>query len=210
MTNRARDLPTGLAVEKASGVGLILATAGALIWANSPAAGSYEALWETMFGPPFDPALTKSLREWINEGLMALFFLLVGLEIKRELVEGDLADVRRASLTVMAALGGMVVPVAIYLAFNHGGPERVGWAIPMATDIAFAVGLVSLVGGSAATALRLFLVAIAVIDDLAAVLVIALFYGHDLSLGFLAGAAVVFLIDHRRGSRMVGLSNAPG
>jgi Na+:H+ antiporter, NhaA family len=201
MSKRICDLPTGLAIEKLGGVGLILATGGALVWANSPAQESYEALRRITFEIPFNPALTKSLKEWVNEGLMAFFFLMVGLEIKREFIEGDLADVRHASLTVIAAMGGMVVPVAIYLAFNGRGAGLVGWAIPMATDIAFAVGLVSLVGGRATTALRLFLVALAVVDDLGAVLVIALFYGHDLSFGFLAGAAAIFLIALAYGRR---------
>jgi NhaA family Na+:H+ antiporter len=188
-----REVLSGPAVDKLAGVGLILATAAALAWANSPLAASYEALREATFGLPFDPALSNTAKRWTNDGLMTLFFLLVGLEIKREVVEGELADLRQASLTLAGAAGGMAVPVAIFVALNQGGVGLRGWAIPMATDIAFAVGLLALAGGRAAAPVRLFLIALAVIDDLGAVLVIALFYGHDPKLAWLAGAAAVFL-----------------
>jgi len=185
------DTPT-LSIERLGGLVLITATGAALVWANSPAAPSYEALREVEFGFAFEPHLFKSLKRWVNDGLMALFFLLVGLEIKREFVEGDLADLRHAGLTLAAAFGGMVLPVVIYLVLNAGGPGLRGWGIPMATDIAFAVGLMALLGGSAAGPLKLLLLAIAVIDDLGAVLVIALFYGHELHLTFVAAAAITF------------------
>ncbi len=177
-------------LETAGGIVMLLAAVVALVWANSPYSGSYEALWET----PLDISLGEllhlelSLREWINDGAMAIFFFVVGLEIKRELVQGELRDRRAAALPAIAALGGMVVPALIYVAFNAGGEGSGGWGIPMATDIAFAVGVISLLGRRVPTGAKLFLLTLAIVDDLGAILVIAFFYTSDLSFQWLAVA----------------------
>lgn len=175
-----------------SGILLLACSALALAWANSPWGDSYFALWETGFtiGPASAP-LTHSLHHWINDGLMAVFFLLVGLEIKRELLVGELASVRQAALPVVAALGGMLMPAAVFVAVNRGGPGASGWAIPMATDIAFALGVLTLVGPRLPVGLKVFLAALAIADDMGAVLVIACFYSSDTSLPALAAAAAI-------------------
>lgn len=172
---------------------LLAAMIVAFIWANSPWRASYFALWEIelVVGPHSRP-LTMSLGHWINDGLMAVFFLLVGLEIKRELVVGELASPRQASLPVMAALGGMVVPALIFFAFNAGTPAVRGWGVPMATDIAFALGVLQLMGPRCPVGLKVFLTALAIIDDMGAVAVIALFYTDTLSIpGMLLAAATL-------------------
>ena len=158
------------------GIVLIVSTLVALGWANSPWGASYEHFWEAplTIGVP-GAALTYSLHHWINDGLMAVFFFLVGLEIKREVLAGELASVRRAALPAAAALGGMVVPALLYSALNVGGEGAAGWGIPMATDIAFALGVLALLGPRTPLALKVFLTALAIVDDLGAVLVIALF-----------------------------------
>lgn len=183
-------------IEAASGIVLLVAAAVALVWANSPWAGAYQTLFEELhlelnFGPVH---LDESFGHLINDGLMAIFFFVVGLEIKRELVMGELRDPKAAALPVLAALGGMVVPALIYVAFTSGmGPEAVrGWGIPMATDIAFAVGVLALLGRRVPSGGKLFILALAIADDLGAILVIALFYTSDLRLGWL-GLAVVGL-----------------
>jgi Na+:H+ antiporter, NhaA family len=161
----------------AGGVVLLGCTAVALAWANSPWAGAYHHLWETpvtVGAPGF--GLTLSLHEWVNDGLMAVFFFLVGLEIKREVLVGELASRRSAALPVAAAAGGMLVPALLYTAVNAGGPGAAGWGVPMATDIAFALGILALLGDRVPSGLRVFLAALAIADDLGAVLVIALFY----------------------------------
>jgi len=184
-----------LAIEAAGGVLLIVATVAALIWANSPWSGGYHSLFESEINLQFGTILTLdlSLEAWINDALMALFFFVVGLEIKRELVSGELKDPRAAALPAMAAVGGMVVPALIYVAFNVGGASH-GWGIPMATDIAFALGVVSLLGSRVPGAMKVFLLTLAIVDDIGAIVVIAVFYTSNLSLGWLAIAAVLILV----------------
>ncbi len=177
-----------------SGILLLVAALVAMVWANSGWAGSYNALWSTLFTVGIgDAALSKPLILWVNDGLMAIFFLLVGLEIKRELIEGALSTPRRAALPAIAAAGGMAVPALIYVAFNFGGEGLSGWAIPAATDIAFALGILALLGRRVPVELKVFLTAVAVVDDLGAVLVIALFYTGELATGPLLGAAVAMV-----------------
>src|ERR671939_1735646 len=170
--------------QSSGGILLIIATAVALIWANSPWGESYVALWHTklMVGVG-DFSISKDLTHWINDGLMAIFFLVVGLEIKREVLVGELSSLRGAALPVVAALGGAVVPALIYLTINAGSEGAAGWGIPMATDIAFALGVLALLGQRAPTALKVFLTALAIVDDIVAVLVIALFFTPEVSLG---------------------------
>ncbi|MFC0282342.1 Na+/H+ antiporter NhaA [Camelimonas abortus] len=169
------------------GVVLMLAAAAALAVANSPWAEGYFALLAAHAGP-------LSVSHWINDALMAVFFLFVGLEIKREMLDGQLATWSRRILPGVAALGGMLVPALIYVALNWRHPENLnGWAIPTATDIAFALGVISLLGDRAPAALKVFLTALAIIDDLGAVIIIALFYTADLSLAALGGAAATLL-----------------
>lgn len=174
----------------------------ALILANSPLADQYHHLLETRVMVGFgDWSLNMTLHHWINDGLMALFFLVVGLELKRELLVGELSDLRQALLPVLAAVGGMVLPALLYLAFNAGGPGVRGWGVPMATDIAFALGILALVGRRVPPALLTLLVALAIVDDLGAILVIALFYTAKLNLAALAvaGVVVALLVALNRG-----------
>jgi Na+:H+ antiporter, NhaA family len=199
-----RPLVDFLHTEAAGGVVLVAATVVALVWANSPWDAGYRALWDTQLAVSFaGHTLDLNLRDWVSEGLMALFFLVVGLEIKRELVEGELRDPRQAALPAVAAVGGMVVPAALYLAVNAGGDATAGWGIPMATDIAMAVGVLSLLGPRVAPSLKLFLLALAIVDDIGAVLVIALVYTDDVDLGALvAAAAVVAAVVGLRAARV--------
>jgi Na+:H+ antiporter, NhaA family len=203
-----------LHVEAASGLLLLAAAIVALVCANSPIAESYHHLWEIEVG--FDVAgfgLKHSLHWWINDGLMAIFFFVVGLEIKREMVDGELATLRRASLPIMAAVGGMVVPALIFTAFNSGSAGISGWGIPMATDIAFAVGIMSLLGKRVPPALRVLLLALAIIDDVGAILVIAIFYTAELNFQALwvVGCSLALLfIMQRAGVRQVMLYVIPG
>ena len=179
--------------ESASGVLLIAAALLAFAWANSPWAGSYFALLEVKLGIGLGGlGLEKSIEFWVNDLLMAFFFFLVGLEIKREILVGELADWRRAALPIAGAVGGMILPALIYVAFNLGQPGIRGWGVPMATDIAFALGVLALLGERVSLALKVFLLALAIVDDLGAVLVIALFYTEQLNLGALLLAFVVF------------------
>ncbi|WP_051341451.1 Na+/H+ antiporter NhaA [Azospirillum halopraeferens] len=183
-----------LHTEASGGLLLLAAAAAAIVVANSPLAGGYFGLLHTyVFG--------LSVGHWINDGLMAVFFLLVGLEIKREVLDGQLATWPRRALPGIAAVGGMVVPALIYVAFNGANPETLrGWAVPAATDIAFALGIISLLGSRVPASLKIFLAALAILDDLGAVLIIALFYTAELSLPALglAGAAVAVLIAMNR------------
>src|SRR5918998_205720 len=168
--------------ESASGLVLLACTAVALAWANSPWGASYEHLWETELTLALGPWTARTtLHHLINDGLMAVFFFLVGLEIKREVLVGELASLRQAALPVAAALGGMLVPAALYALLNASGPGAPGWGIPMATDIAFALGILALLGDRVPLALKVFLAALAIIDDIGAVLVIALFYTSAVS-----------------------------
>jgi len=173
-----------LALESAGGILLLIAAAVALLLDNSPLAESYRSLLELHAGVTLGPlGLEKSLLHWINDGLMAVFFLLVGLEIKREILEGELSSVRQVALPGLCALGGMAAPAAVYLLANRGAPENLdGWAIPAATDIAFAMGVMALLGKRVPESLKIFLLALAIIDDLGAIVIIALFYTADLSL----------------------------
>jgi NhaA family Na+:H+ antiporter len=191
----ARPMVDFLQIEAASGLLLLTATAVALIWVNSPLGDSYHDLWHAEISIRFGDLLTLSepLEAWVNDALMAIFFLVVGMEIKSELVVGDLRDPRVAALPAIAAVGGMVVPALIFTAFNLGGDASSGWGIPMATDIAFAVGVLTLLGKRAPARLKLFLLTLAIADDLGAIIVIALFYTSDLSFGWL-GVAVGLLV----------------
>ena len=187
-----------LRLEAASGIILVIAAAFAMTLANSPLASYYDALFDIpMTIQVGELAISKPLLLWINDGLMAVFFLLVGLEIKREGLEGELAGRDRALLPCIAALGGMIVPALIYAVLNWNDPIRLrGWAIPTATDIAFALGVLALLGNRVPIALKVFLMALAIIDDLGAIVIIAIFYTHDLSLEslVLAGLALVVLL----------------
>ncbi len=179
--------------QSSGGILLILATAVALIWANSPWGEGYAALWHTKLTVGIgDFSISKDLTHWINDGLMAVFFLVVGLEIKREVLVGELSSARNAALPVAAAVGGVVVPATIYLTINAGTEGSAGWGIPMATDIAFALGVLALLGQRAPVALKVFLTALAIVDDIVAVLVIAFFYTSEISWGAL-GVGAAFL-----------------
>ncbi len=171
---------------------LIAAAAVALFWANSPFASAYADLWGTELAIEFGGLqISESLLHWVNDGLMAVFFLVVGLEIKREILVGELATLRRATLPIAAAMGGAVLPALIFLALAGGGTAARGWGVPMATDIAFALGVLALLGTRAPLGLRIFVTALAIVDDLLAVVVIAIFYTSDLSLPALLAAGGV-------------------
>jgi NhaA family Na+:H+ antiporter len=184
--------------EVASGVLLLVATAVALFWANSPWGASYESFWHTdikiVVGSWHFPHMTVG--HFVNDGLMALFFFVVGLEIKRELVTGQLNTLRAAALPAIAAVGGMVGPALLYFMLNNSGEAARGWGIPMATDIAFAVGIVALLGARVSPKLKLFLLTLAIVDDIGAIAVIAIFYTTDLSISWLV-IAVVGLVGIR-------------
>lgn len=171
--------------EKTGGIVLIVCTVVSLVLANSFLGDSYTHFWHARLG-------TESVEYWINDGLMAIFFLLIGLELEREIYIGELSDLKKASLPIFGALGGMLFPAAIYLFFNFGTTSQSGAGIPMATDIAFAVGVLSLLGNRVPAALTIFLMALAVIDDLGAILIIAFFYTSSLNLAFLFGSLGIF------------------
>ena len=201
-----RPVARFLHVEAAGGILLLIATAAALIWVNV-ASGSFERFWSTEISFVFgDFELSEHLLDWVNDGLMTVFFFVVGLEIKREMVTGQLRDRRAAMFPVIAALGGMVVPAGIYLSLNLGGVGESGWGIPMATDIAFALGIVALLGSRVPSALKIFLLTLAIADDIGAIVVIAIFYTSDLSFAWLALAAALFglmVIMNKAGVRYV-------
>ena len=183
--------------QAAGGVLLLICAVIALVWANSAWGESYHALWQLPVAFSIGGlSLDLTLHEVINDGFMAVFFLLVGLEIKREILVGELSTPKNAALPIMAAIGGMVVPALIYYFFNPGGEAARGWAIPMATDIAFSLGVLALLGTRAPLSLKIFLTALAIVDDLGAVLVIAVFYTSDLNLAAftVAGGLTAFLI----------------
>ena len=198
-----------LHIEAASGGVLLACTAIALALANSPWATPFHEFWETSLKVGFGSwELDKSLHFWVNDLLMAIFFFVVGLEIKREIVGGELRTVKKAALPVIAALGGMVTPAGIYLLFNHVGPAERGWGIPMATDIAFVVGVMAAFGSRVPFGLKIFLLSLAIADDMGAVLVIAVAYTEQLQIGMLALAGAGFglvILLNRLGVRQVGI-----
>jgi NhaA family Na+:H+ antiporter len=180
-----------------SGIGLLLlATVAALVLANSPLAMGYERFWETelSIGVAGVLQISESLRHWVTDGLMTLFFFIVGLEIKRELLVGDLRSPRQAALPIAAALGGSLVPALVYTAINWGGNGAQGWGIPMATDTAFSLGILSLLGSRVRPLLLVFLTAFAIVDDILAVLVIAIFYTETIAWTWLGVAAALLSI----------------
>ncbi|MBW3623747.1 MAG: Na+/H+ antiporter NhaA [Armatimonadetes bacterium] len=201
-----RPFQTFFRLESASGILLLLTAIIALIWANSPFAASYFRLWDTLVTVSAGGfIISKPLLLWINDGLMAIFFFVVGLEIKREVLIGELSDPKKAALSVAAAAGGMLFPAGIYALMNAGGAGSAGWGIPMATDIAFALGVLALLGKRVPLSLKIFVTAVAIVDDLGAVLVIAIFYTTKLSLpilgigaAFLAGLALLNVAGVRR------------
>ena len=177
------------------GVMLMVCVAISLYIANSSHAAAFSSLLSTDLGITFGTqAYSFSVSAWINDALMAVFFLLVGLEIKREMVEGELSSLKKASLPVVAALGGMLVPAFIYFLFNKGEATASGWGIPMATDIAFALAIISMLGKSVPTSLKVFLAALAIVDDLGAILVIAVFYTNEVHFDYLLMAGGVMLL----------------
>ncbi len=189
----SRPFQRFFAIEAASGVLLLGATVVALVWANSPFGHAYEQLWHTELAIHLGSwSLGLTLHEWVSDALMTIFFFTVGLEIKRELAYGELSSRDRAMLPVLGALGGMVLPAAIYASVHWGEPTLRGWGIPMATDIAFAVTALSVFGARVPPGLKVFLLALAIADDLGAVAVIAIFYTADLSLPAL-GLAILGL-----------------
>ncbi len=222
MSSRQVRLPLGrylppmgsafVAIEALGGVVLLAATIAALVWANV-SFSSYGQFWSTHLTVGVGEfTLTESLQLWVNDGLMAVFFFVVGLEIKRELVRGELRDPRTASLPVFAAIGGMALPALLYVACNAGGVGHGGWGIPMATDIAFAVALLAIVGSRVSSNLKLFLVTLAIVDDVGAIAVIAVFYSGSVSGAWLlgaAGAVIAILILQRLGVRHALVYVAP-
>jgi len=189
-----RPLQAFLQLEAASGILLLACAAAALVWANVHDA-SYRAVFDHPLAIGLGGAIhTFSPRALINDGLMTLFFFVVGMEIKRELAVGELSSLAQASLPAVAAAGGMIVPACLYLAFNWGGPGRVGWGIPMATDIAFCVGILTLLRDRVPRSLVVFVTALAIFDDIGSILVIAFFYGDGPQLTWLLGAAALSLV----------------
>ncbi|WP_245656477.1 Na+/H+ antiporter NhaA [Microtetraspora fusca] len=188
--NYARQLAEALRTETIGGVIMLAATVAALIWANSPWSGSYQALRETVPGP-----LNLSLYQWASDGLLAVFFFVAGLEVKEEFVHGKLSNLRDAALPIVAAIAGMIVPAVLYLAVSSGvdGAAR-GWAIPTATDIAFALAILAVTASAMPDALRAFLLTLAVVDDLGAISVIALFYSDQVHLTPLLAAVAVLAL----------------
>ncbi len=200
--------------EKSSGIILILCTITAIVIANSPLGKGFLDFWHIKIG--FEAgglALNQSLEHWINDGLMAIFFLLIGLEIEREIYIGELSNLKNASLPIVAAIGGMLVPALFYLLLNRGTETQNGIGVPMATDIAFALGVLALLGRKVPASLKVFLTALAIIDDLGAILIIALFYVGDFSFLYLILALAVYgglLILNRLGVQGLPFYLIPG
>jgi NhaA family Na+:H+ antiporter len=191
----SRTFQEFVGTEAAAGMILLLCAAGALIVANSPWSDSYHRLWASAFVIRLGGhAFSLTFHQWINDGLMAIFFLLVGLEIKRELIAGELASPRQAALPILAAGGGMIVPACVFYLTSSSGPMVRGWAIPMATDIAFAIGVLALIAPRAPAGLKIFLAALAIVDDLGAVLVIAFFYTSAISWVSLSIVTILFAV----------------
>lgn len=194
-----RRLPKALQrfldTEASGGIVLLIAALVAFVWANSPWSAGYQALWHTEVNVGLGRyVLREDLQHWVNDALMAVFFFVVGLEIKHEMVRGSLRDPRAAAMPAIAALGGMVVPALLFLAITAGGEGARGWGIPMATDIAFAVGVVAVVGRRVPASLKLFLLSLAIIDDIGAIIVIGAVYSSDLRPAFLGLAALIVLV----------------
>lgn len=194
--------------EKSGGIVLIISVVLALIMANSSFSQEYLNFFEKDFGFSFNgkPYLHYSLYHWINDGLMAMFFFVVGLELKKEFIAGELASFKKAMLPVVTAFGGMLVPALIYLVLNRSGEAQQGWGIPMATDIAFAMGVLYLLGNKVPSSLKVFLMALAVVDDLGSVLVIAFFYSSDISILNLSlglGFSFIMLIANKLGVKNI-------
>jgi len=184
-----------LELEASGGIILIISTVVALIWANSTFSALYFNLWNKYIIIDFAGfKLKNSIHHWINDGLMVIFFFVVGLEIKRELIAGELSSIKKASLPIAGALGGMILPALIYLLFNYGKEGMSGWGIPMATDIAFVVGLMALLGPKFPLPLKIFVLALAIVDDIGAVLVIAIFYTKEISLQALQIASLILVL----------------
>ena len=191
--------------EAAGGLVLLGATIVALVWANSPARDAYASLWETDVRIGIGAAaIEEDVRHWVNDGLMALFFFVVGLEIKRELAVGELSEPRAAALPALAALGGAVAPALIFVAIVAGGDGAAGWAIPMATDIAFAVGVLALLGDRVSDGVKLLVLAIAVVDDIVAIAVIAVFYTAEVAAGWAVAAVALLVLAY--GMRRAGVA----
>ena len=198
--------------NKSSGIVLIVCVLISLLVANSSLSESFQNLLDTKIGTEIFH-LDYSVSVWINDGLMAIFFLLVGLEIKRELLEGELSDIKKASLPIFGAIGGMLIPALIYFCFNHNTDYKNGWAIPMATDIAFSLAIISLLGKSVPNSLKIFLSALAIVDDLGAIIVIALFYTDSIdwiSLGICGGITILLIILNKIGVKNLLFYIIPG
>ena len=209
-----KPLQDFLSEEFASAALLLAATIVALVWANSPWGDSYQALWHTEATIGVGRwAITMDLGDWVNDGIMTLFFFVVGLEIKRELTTGELTSPRAAALPAIAALGGMLAPAALFLLITAGGPEARGWGIPMATDIAFAVAVLTLAGRGLAGGLRSYMLTLAIVDDIGAIVVIALVYSGGIELGpalVAAGAFGLMLLAQRAHVRFLAVYVALG
>ena len=191
----ARPFQEFIQFEASSGILLIIAAIAAIFFANSSLSEEFLGLWENILSISLGTwSLSKPLHLWINDGLMAIFFFMVGLEIKRELISGELASFKAAITPVLAATGGMLMPALIYAAFNHHQPTSAGWGIPMATDIAFALGLLLLLGKRIPIGLKIFITAFAIVDDLGAILVIAIFYSQQLYVPALVAACLILLL----------------
>ncbi|TVR22120.1 MAG: Na+/H+ antiporter NhaA [Ilumatobacter sp.] len=182
--------------RQAGAAALLIVAAGiAMVWANSPWWETYGEFWERELAFTFDgTTLSLSLRDWVNDGLMTLFFFVVGLEIKREVTQGELREFRHAAVPIIGAVGGMVVPAVLFLALNIGGAGVNGWGIPVATDIAIVMGVIALLASRVPSWLKLFLLALAIVDDIGAILVIAIFYSSGVSFGWLAAAIGIFAV----------------
>ena len=196
-------------IQSASGFLLLACTAIALSLANSPWSASFAEIWQIRFRIAIgDFELDKPLLLWLNDGLMTVFFFVVGLEIKREFVMGELRDPRKAALPIVAALGGMIVPAGMYLLLQSGQPGQSGWGVPVATDIAFVAGFLALLGSRVPASLKIMLMSLAIADDIGAILLIAFFYSTDISfvaLGFAAAGFGVTYIFNRIGIRLVSI-----
>jgi NhaA family Na+:H+ antiporter len=197
LARAAEPLVRFLRIEAAGGVVLVVAAVGALVWANSPWQASYESFWSTTVRVEIGSyVFEEDLVHVVNDVLMAIFFFVVGMEVKRELVVGELRDRRAVALPALAALGGMALPALIYVAFNAGGEGADGWGIPMATDIAFAIGVVALLGARVPSSVKLLLLTLAIVDDIGAITVIAIFYSSELRPGLLLVAAALAVLIH--------------